>query len=322
MQLFRNIVEILLHTAPDDLPHYPSLYLGITFETLKEAKNTIPDAIAKANESFKVKNAEPVTFWALECRGREAHKCDFSLRVSLKGKPIKEWTLAIMRKHTCSTQCHDGWQRVYYTNCLARQRFNLVASNRKIPLEFVQDEARLKQGGKISSRQAHRTVVAVRRLIEGDKSKQFQFMKSFLIAIRDSNMRDHMFECEECPGELEWEKLYDTYDGATVKYRSEGGVFQTAVIMSSACTLALFKCRKHLIFDGTHCFSKYGAIPLIVSTVDADEANIVLAWIIVPTESRDWWEWFLEVILENVTMFGRDRTAGPRKFATAEIDFS
>lgn len=84
--------------------------------------------------------------------------------------------------------------------------------------------------------------------------------------------------------------------------------------MPSACTLALIKCRDLLIFNGTHCSSKYGGILLVVTIVDADESNLVLAQAIVPTESKDWWEWFLKVIVANLTTFGRDED-DPRKFA-------
>lgn len=85
--------------------------------------------------------------------------------------------------------------------------------------------------------------------------------------------------------------------------------------MPSAYTLTLLKYRSLLIFDGTHCSSRYGGILLVVTTADADEASIVLAGAIVSTESRDWWEWFLKVIVENLAKFGREVEDGPRRFA-------
>lgn len=189
----------------EDLPDYPSLRLNITFESLEEAKNTITDAITEANQSFKVKNAM-LTFWTLECRSREDHRYKFTIRVSLKGKPRKQ-TLGILQKHTCPSQCHDGWQRIHSTKFLARKHFDLVANNRKLLSKFVQDEARLKQGNKISSRQAYRTAVEVRSQIKGEQSKQFQYMKSLLLAIRDHDIEDHEFECIE-PDD-QWAELCD-----------------------------------------------------------------------------------------------------------------
>lgn len=84
--------------APEDIPLYPTLQLGMTFETLEEAKNLITDAIAAANESFNVKNSKP-QFWQLECRSREKHTCHFAIRVALVGKP-KEWQSRQLKKHT------------------------------------------------------------------------------------------------------------------------------------------------------------------------------------------------------------------------------
>lgn len=119
-------------------------------------------------------------------------------------------------------------------------------------------------------------MVEVRAQIEGEESRQFQFIKPSLLAIRDDNLRHHECACEENE-EGEWAEVCDIYDGATVKYKSERGVFQAVAIMPSACTLALAKCRSLLVFDSTHYSSKYRGILLVVTTMDADEQTLVLA---------------------------------------------
>lgn len=160
-------------TAPEDIPRYPTLHIGMIFETLQEAQQVITDATIQARESFDVQNAKP-KFWALWYRGRGKYtpNCKYKLRVALVGKPA-EWVLRIFEPHTCPTECHDNWQRPQGVAYLGRRHFDLVANNRKIPSKLVQDEARLRDGNKISSRQAHRTIMAVRSLIEGDKSMHF-----------------------------------------------------------------------------------------------------------------------------------------------------
>lgn len=91
------------------------------------------------------------------------------------------------------------------------------------------------------------------------------------------------------------------YDGAKVRTRTFNDVFQAMLIMPSACTLAFQTCRNFVVFDGTHCSSRYGGILLIASTIDADENNLTLAWALVPSEAKEWWDWFFEGIATNLT---------------------
>lgn len=95
------------------------------------------------------------------------------------------WTLRILVHHKCPPACHDGWKRPHGVKYLARTHFPLVANNRKIPGKFVQDEARLQHGNKISDRQSNRTVHAIRKVIEGDESDHFKMIRGFLYEIQD-----------------------------------------------------------------------------------------------------------------------------------------
>jgi transposase-like protein len=48
--------------------------------------------------------------------------------------------------------------------------------------------------------------------------------------------------------------------------------------------------------DGTHTFSKFKTILLIVVAIDANGYTFPLAYAVVPIEDERWWTWFLDVL--------------------------
>lgn len=65
--------------SPEGRPPYPSLIIGMQFDSLKDGANAVTDAIVEAHESFKVLNGNG-TFWAAQCRQKTAEKCGFKVR--------------------------------------------------------------------------------------------------------------------------------------------------------------------------------------------------------------------------------------------------
>ena len=59
-----------------DGPLYPSLTLGMEFESLKAGTDAVTDAIVEAYESYKVKNGSS-RFWAAKCRKRMEYTYSF-----------------------------------------------------------------------------------------------------------------------------------------------------------------------------------------------------------------------------------------------------
>jgi hypothetical protein len=218
---------------PEDRPQLPSLRIGMVFKSLEEGADVVTDAIAEAHESFLVLNGTSsgnYPFWAAICRGRHKHKCPFKARVSLIGEP-PVCSLRILVYHTCPAECHDGWKRPHSVKYLQRHNHDLVANNRKIPPKLVVDNERLKSGNKISYWQAHRTIKAVREEIKGDEATQFQFIKPFLLALKD--------EVDEEIGVDNFEQIAEDYDGAQVKFkRSSNHVFQAAAMLPTASRMA------------------------------------------------------------------------------------
>jgi len=289
---------------PEEQPHLPSLHVGMLFKSLEEGADAVTDAIVEAYESFKVLNRKD-NFWAAICRNKDKYKCPFSVRISFTGKP-SVCSLRILVSHTCPAESHQGWKRPHSVKYLARHNFELVANNRKIPPKLVADNERLQSGNKISYRQAHRTVQTVRCLIEGDEAVQFQYIRPLLRYIEDD------LTSAVLSSEASYIKLAAEYDGASIKFKQNNDVFEAAAVFPMATRLTWEYCRSLLYLDGTHCSSKYGGILLLASTTDADENTLVLAWAIVPTESKEWWQWFLSFLSDDLYP---TQSQSPRKLA-------
>lgn len=91
------------------------------------------------------------------------------------------------------------------------------------------------------------------------------------------------------------------YNGAGVKVlRLRTGVFLGCAVFPTATWLAWQFTRRLIMFDGAHLSSVFGGILLLATTIDADEATIVLAWAIVRTESKETWRFFFELIAQSL----------------------
>jgi hypothetical protein len=91
---------------------------------------------------------------------------------------------------------------------------------------------------------------------------------------------------------LEWTA---NNNGASVKCLRSNKFFEGAVIFPTVCQVAFTHSHKVVMFDGAHLSTTFGGNLLLATTVDPDEATIVI-WAIVRTESKATWRWFFEHI--------------------------
>ena len=170
----------------------------------------------------------------------------------------------------------------------------MVAEDRTVKPKAIKSNARQKTGIHISYSQAHRTKKAIKLLLDGDTKHQFQLITLMLRHIKqEGHALDHILDQDT------WDLVResDSYNGAFVKLqRSNEGVFMAAAVLPSASVIAWAFNRRLLVLDGAHCSSPYGGIVLIATTLDANDKTLILAWAIVPSESTEWWSWFLMLL--------------------------
>lgn len=53
--------------------------------------------------------------------------------------------------------------------------------------------------------------------------------------------------------------------------------------------------------DGAHCKARHRLVLLAVTSLDADEEILILAWALVPREDRANWLWFLRKIVQYLS---------------------
>nr|KYP41869.1 hypothetical protein KK1_036747 [Cajanus cajan] len=59
-------------------------------------------------------------------------------------------------------------------------------------------------------------------------------------------------------------------------------------------------CRPLIGVDGCHLKTNYGGQLLIVIGRDPNDQYFPLAFVVVETETKDSWRWFLNLLLENI----------------------
>lgn len=64
------------------------------------------------------------------------------------------------------------------------------------------------------------------------------------------------------------------------------------------------------MFDSAHLSSVFGGILLLATTIDADEATIILVWAIVCTESKETWPFSFELIAQSLKDFYDEEAEG------------
>lgn len=90
-------------------------------------------------------------------------------------------------------------------------------------------------------------------------------------------------------------------DGAGVKVlRSKTGVLQGCAVFPTTTWLAWQFRRRLLMFDGAHLSTISSRILLLATTIDADEATIVLTRASTRTKSKDTWRLFFEMIARSL----------------------
>jgi hypothetical protein len=66
------------------------------------------------------------------------------------------------------------------------------------------------------------------------------------------------------------------------------------------CKRAINACRPFIGLDGCHLKNKYGGILLIAVGRDPNDQYLPLAFVVMETESKDTWDWFMTLLLDDI----------------------
>jgi hypothetical protein len=275
---------------------YETLHVGQQFKDLKDdAWHKVTNAIAEKGHSYKVQTSNK-SVWALVCSAKEKHDCNFAIRVTSNEAGAK---LVTLRPHTCPSSVHKDWKVLNSRKFIGGHQETFITSDSKIKPKAIQNTERLQWANPISYKAAWRTQKHIRAKVEGTIEQQFEIILPWLKDLRALDKISCYDDLYQLVGE---EKLVD-FDGAhcerVVEDLGDGTQELRGVFIAPHASIQAWKYARPLIcLDGGHFLSQPGGILLMIHTLDPDEEIFLLAWAIVPSESRATWRWFMEIFFQ------------------------
>lgn len=205
-------------------------------------------------------------------------KCPFYLRAS-KYKQNNYFQIVTFKdEHTCYLSNRNRQARPSF---LAKKFVHLLRHTPHMKLKALAEEARHRWSVRLSRYQVSRARVKALAMIEGATLEQYKHLRSYGEELRRSN------------------------PGTTVKIKTMAGagvaVFERIYVCLAACKRAFATtCRPLIGLDG--CFLKgvYGGQLLTAVGKDGNNQMYPIAYAVVEAETKDSWEWFVDLLLADL----------------------
>jgi len=143
------------------------------------------------------------------------------------------------------------------------------------------DECKLRLGVHLSKDQAYRAKKRAIEMIQGAANEQYSHLRSYAEELRRSNPNSTVIiQC-------------DTSD--------VGPVFERIYVCLEACKAAFaYTCRPLIGLDACFLKAQHGGQLMAAVGKDGNNQMIPIAYAVVEAETRDSWQWFLNLLLEDL----------------------
>ena len=180
--------------------------------------------------------------------------------------------------HTCY---RTSTNRQAKTSWLARKFMSTLRVTPTTSVNALIQEARVRWGVKLGRFKVYRAKVRSLEMIQGADIEQYRHLRNYAKELLRSN------------------------PGSTVKIKStlgaHGPVFQRIYICFKACKTAFARtCRPLIGLDGCFLKGTYGGQLLSAVGKDGNNQMFPIAFAVVEAETRESWEWFLQLLTEDL----------------------
>ena len=267
-----NSAIILRHSKLPRFVPMTEFTVGTIRPNIEKAKRAAEKYIVSRGKSWKYHKTDK-RCWIRVCKNRE--ECDFRIRFNIASAGPAE--LAIHTPHTCPCITHAKFRVGHSLSFLSsnQQSRRVVEEDRHVRPKQLIIEEQLDRGNKINYQQAHRLREKLRTELFGDEILSFQKMPSLIKKMQSS-----------------------AYVGLQVDKNSR---FFCAWVLPKYSENSVAYLRHFGAMDGAHCKARHRLVLLAVTSLDADEEILILAWALVPQEDRANWLWFLGKIAPYLT---------------------
>ena len=163
-----------------------TLYLGQTFASIGEAKESVLHVMVSQRLSFKVASSNRTRFHAI-CRSSKETGCKFFVRIAYMNRTDR-FELQNLIPHTCHFSSHQDWNASNSAKRVAHRHGDTIKSNLQTRPRQIQTADRLQHSNQISYKQAWRAKKEIQTSVFMDNSKSFQLIISFLEAITNTEL--------------------------------------------------------------------------------------------------------------------------------------
>ena len=153
-----------------DSQNFPdTLYLGQTFASIDEAKESVLHVMVTQRLSFKVASSDRTRFHAV-CRSSKKTGCKFFVRIAYMNRTDR-FELRNLFPHTCDFSSHQDWNASNSAKRAAHRHGDTIKSDLQMRPRQIQTAERLQHSNQISYKQAWRAKKEIQTSVFMDNSK-------------------------------------------------------------------------------------------------------------------------------------------------------
>ncbi|RHN42107.1 putative transcription factor interactor and regulator CCHC(Zn) family [Medicago truncatula] len=204
--------------------------------------------------------------------------CPYHIRFS-RVPPQTHYVLSSLKSvHNCYP---TGKIRVLSGQLLAKKLVPLLKHTPTMTLKGLKDECKNRWNVMLSSFQIYMAKLSALEMIHGASDEQYAHLRNYA------------------------EELLRSNPGSSVKIQCKPGVggvfFQRMYVCFNACKRAFVSnCRPLIGLDGCFLKGRYGGHLLSAVGKDGNNQMIPIAFVVVEAETKDSWDWFMDLLLSDL----------------------
>ncbi|XP_058747460.1 uncharacterized protein LOC131620408 [Vicia villosa] len=247
--------------------------LGMVFSNKEMVKDAVKDYGMENNKNVVIKKNEAKRM-VIKCM----EGCNFHMRVSKRVGNQYWQVVSLIDEHNCA---RTPYNRQAKTNWLAKKFGHILRHNPDMKPAGLVAQALDRWGVKLSHDQAYRAKRRAMDMLQGAGMEQFQHLRRYAQELLKSNPNSTVvIRCADS---------------------NEGPVFERIYVCLEACKYGFAKfCRPLIGLDA--CFLKGDFGGQLMAAVGRDGNNKIMpiAYAVVEAETRDSWDWFIKLLLEDL----------------------
>ena len=244
-------------------------YVGQEFASKEKCKATLEKYAVRDKVNIQFKKCEKKKIQAVcvqEC-------CKWRLYASINSRSDKMVVISMEGTHNCYP---IGVVNLYSAPKIAADYINEFRTNPKLSAEQIQQQLSL-NGLRVTKTKCQSARQIMRHIISDEYAEQFTRMYDYVEELRKTNpgstvilgTKDRVFE-----------KFYTCFASQKMGWKSA--------------------CRRVIHLDGTFLKGRMKGILLTAIGRDPNDAMYIIGWAIVPVENKVYWQWFMELLREDL----------------------